>query len=83
MIKDKKTLKIVSEVMIIFVWMIVALAWDSAINTIIETIRESFPFAWIMASIMYAVLVTVIAIFIIVVVMKKLDWTWSEWEKKE
>ncbi len=88
MIKDEKTLDVIKEVLIIFVWMIVALAWDGAISTIISGIKSLFPegASWIVdvfLTFLYAIIVTVLALFAVVYVLKKLDYTETEEENKE
>lgn len=80
MIKDKRTMEIVTEVMKLFVGMVIALAWDWAIRTIISIIKESFPFAWILLSFLYAIFITVVALFIVVFILKKIDNTEKESE---
>ncbi|UFX82898.1 DUF5654 family protein [Candidatus Absconditicoccus praedator] len=80
MIKDKRTMEIVTEVMKLFVGMVIALAWDGAIRTIISIIKESFPFAGILLSFLYAIFITVVALFIVVFILKKIDNTEKESE---
>lgn len=75
MIKKKKTMHITQEVLIIFVWMIVALAWDWAINWLIDAIRHLFPFTWIVISFLYAIFLTIASITLVVFLLDKVDTT--------
>lgn len=64
--KNPKTLRILEAVIGSFVGMIVALAWNWFIDSILIPLREKFSFLWILGYLIYAIIITFVAVFVII-----------------
>jgi len=64
-LKNPKTQRILEAVVGSFVGMIVALAWNSFIDSILVPLRAKFAFLGIIWYLIYALVITFIAIFIV------------------
>jgi len=65
-LKNPKVERLLEVVVWSFVWMIVALAWNGFIDSVLVPLREKFAFLWIIWYLIYAVIVTALAVFIII-----------------
>jgi len=63
--KDPKVLHILETVLWSFIWMIVALAWNWFIDSILVPLMNKFAFLWIIWYLIYAVVITILAVFVI------------------
>ncbi len=64
-LKNPKTLRILEAVVGSFVWMIVALAWNSFMDSILVPLREKFAFLGIIGYLIYAIVITIVAVLIV------------------
>ena len=63
--KDPKVLHILETVVWSFIGMIVALAWNGFIDSVLTPLMAKFAFLWIIWYLLYAVIITILAVFII------------------
>lgn len=64
--KNSRVLNLLDAVVAAFVGMIVALSWNSFIESILSVIKQKIAFLGIMGYLVYAVITTIIAISIII-----------------
>ena len=64
-LKNPRIERLIEVVVGSFVWMIVALAWNSFFDSILIPLRNKFAFLWIIWYFIYALLVSGIALVII------------------
>jgi len=65
-LKNPKVERLIEVVIWSFVWMIVALAWNGFIDSILVPLRNKFAFLGIIWYLIYALLITWLALLIIV-----------------
>ncbi len=62
-LKDPKVLHILETILWSFIWMVVALAWNGFINSILTSLMDKMAFLWIIWYLIYAVVITILAVF--------------------
>jgi len=65
-LKSSRVLNILDAVVGAFVGMIVALSWDSLINSILSIVRQKIVFLGIIGYLLYAVIVTTAAVILVI-----------------
>ncbi len=63
--KDPKVLHILEAVLWSFIWMIVALAWNWFIDSILIPLMNKIAFLWIIWYLVYAIVITILSVFIV------------------
>ena len=64
-LKNPKVERLLEVVVGSFVWMIVALAWNSFFDSILIPLRNKVAFLWILGYLIYALIVTWLSLMII------------------
>jgi len=65
-----------------FIWMVVALAWNWFINSILRPLMLKIEFLWIIWYLIYAIIVTVLSIFLVITYVNFIGKINKEEEKK-
>lgn len=72
-IKNKKTLALLETWIWSFVWILLAMAWTSFFDSILNALERKFLFLWIIWKLIYAIIVTIFVIFLINIYIHTLD----------
>ena len=72
-LKNKKSLDILQAWMWSFIWFLLAMAWTGFFNSILNSLEQKILILWIIWKLIYAIIVTVIAIFFINVYIHTLE----------
>ncbi len=65
-LRNPKTLRILEAVIGSFVGMIVALAWNSFIDSILTPLRQKFAFLGILGYLVYAIVISFVAVLVVI-----------------
>jgi len=65
-LRNPKTFRILEAVIASFVGMIVALAWNSFIDSILIPLRQKFAFLGILGYLVYAIVITFVAVLVVI-----------------
>ena len=64
--KNPRVLNILDAVVGSFVGMIVALSWNSFMDSILSVIKQKIAFLGIIGYLLYAIIITVVAVFLVI-----------------
>jgi len=72
-LKNKKSLSILEAWIWSFVWFLLAMAWTSFFNSILNALGQKILILWIIWKLIYAIIVTVVVIFFINIYIHTLE----------
>ncbi len=64
--KNPRTLKMMDVVLASFIWMVLALAWNNFIDSIISILRKKFIFLWLLWYLTYIIITAFVSILVII-----------------